>query len=311
MPIKIPEGFPGRKILEKEHIFLMDRERAIHQDIRPLRIALFNLMPAKEQTATQLFRMLSNTPLQVEPVLLYTSTHNSTHTSQSHLDAFYQKFGDVKNSRFDGLIVTGAPVEQMAFEEVDYWPELQEVMQWADINVTSTLFLCWAAQAALYFHHGIPKYPLKEKMFGVFWHNTAKSRSPLVRGLDDTFLAPHSRHTEVRVADINKIKDLEILAVSEEAGVHIVTETNGGRVYIMGHPEYDVDTLEKEYRRDRLKGLPIRVPKNYFPEDDPTKKPLMSWQSVGFVVYSNWLNYFVYQTTPYNWVNINGNGTKR
>lgn len=303
MPINIPENLPAKEVLEKEHIFVMDQERALYQDIRALKIALVNLMPTTRETETQILRMLSNTPLQVEIEFLHMDSHRSVYTPQTHFASFYKTFADVRESRFDGLIVIGAPVEQLNFKAVDYWTELAEVMKWADRNVTSSLFLCWAAQAALHFYHAISKYPLQEKIFGVFSHNVINRQSPLLRGFDDTFFVPHSRHTEVRAADISRVEALEILVASEDAGVHIVAERDGSKVYMMGHPEYDDDTLQREYERDVKNNLPIRVPKNYFLDDDPAKAPKVTWRSHGFLFYFNWLNYYVYQTTPYNWIN--------
>lgn len=303
MPINIPDKLPAKKILEKENVFVMGKKRALHQDIRALKILLVNLMPTKIETETQILRVLSNTPLQVEIDLLYMASHNSTHTPHAHFDAFYKTFEEIKEKRFDGLIITGAPVEHLEFEEVDYWKELKKVIKWSKKNVTSTLFLCWAAQAGLYLHHGIKKYPLKEKVFGVFKHRVINRQSPLMRGFDESFFAPHSRHTEIKAKDIKKIKDLQILAVSDEAGIHIMVSKDGSKVYVMGHPEYDPHTLGNEYLRDVKKNLPISVPKNYYLNDDPTQKTIVSWRSHGFLLYLNWLNYFVYQTTPYNWVN--------
>lgn len=303
MPINIQDKLPAKEVLEKENIFFIGQKRASHQDIRPLRIALVNLMPAKITTETQLLRLLSNTPLQVEIEFVHMSSHESKNTPIAHLTTFYKTFKDIKNERFDGLIVTGAPVEQMEFESVDYWEELVEIMKWAEKNVISSLFLCWGAQAGLYFYHGVKKHLLKEKIFGVFTNKVVGKKSPLVRGFDETFWAPHSRHTQIKIADIKKIKGLEILAVSDKAGVHIVAEKDGRRIYVMGHPEYDWDSLLKEYERDIKKGIEIKLPKNYFPDDDPKKRPEVKWKSHGFLLYFNWLNYYVYQATPYNWVN--------
>lgn len=302
MPINVPDNLPAKEILASENIFVMAKKRALHQDIRALKIALVNLMPTKIETETQILRMLSNTPLQVEIEFLHMDSHKSKNTPQAHFDRFYKTFKDVKDKRFDGLIITGAPVEQMEFEEVDYWKELEEIMRWAQSNVTSTLFLCWAAQATLYYHFGIMKFPLQKKVFGVFKHKVLSRSSPLTRGFDESFFAPHSRHTKVRFEDIKKIKDLEILVVSKEAGVHIVTSKDGKKVFAMGHPEYDHNTLQKEYERDLKKNLAIDLPKNYFPDDDPAKDPWVTWRSHGFLFYFNWLNYYVYQATPYNWV---------
>lgn len=302
MPINIPDKLPAKEILESEHVFVMGKKRALHQDIRALKIALVNLMPTKIETETQILRMLSNTPLQVEVTLINMASHQSANTPKAHFDAFYKTFADIKNQRFDGLIITGAPVEHLPFAEVDYWQELQEIMKWADNNVTSTLFLCWAAQAGLYFHYGLKKYPLKQKIFGVFPHRVINHQPPLTRGFDETFYVPHSRHTQVKAADIKKVKDLEILVISPEAGVHIVASKNGRRVFVMGHAEYDRHTLQKEYDRDVKKGLPIKIPHNYFLDNDSAKEPVVSWRGHGFLLYFNWLNYYVYQTTPYNWI---------
>ena len=302
MPIKIQSDLPAKEILEQENIFVMDEHRAMHQDIRPISIAYLNLMPLKEDTELQILRSLSNTPIQVDVTFLKTSSHESTHTSMSHLNKFYQTFDEVKNQNFDGFIITGAPVEQMEFEEVDYWEELCEIMEWSKSHVTSTLHLCWGAQAALYYHYGIQKHPLEKKMFGIFAHHVMNRRVPLVRGFDDIFYAPHSRHTEVRREDIEKHTDLKILAESEDAGVFLVISDDGKQIYVMGHPEYDRFTLDKEYRRDKDKGLPIEVPVNYYPEDDDAQKPLLQWRSHGNLMYYNYLNYYVYQATPYDFI---------
>lgn len=303
MPINIPGKLPAKKVLEKENIFVMGKKRALHQDIRALKIALVNLMPTKIETETQILRMLSNTPLQVEITLVHMVSHQSKNTPKAHFDLFYKTFKEIKNQRFDGLIITGAPVEKLEFEAVDYWQELKNIMEWAEKNVTSTLFLCWAAQAGLYYHYGIKKHPLKQKVFGVFPHQVVSRKAPLTRGFDETFYVPHSRYTEVKADDIRKIKDLEILVVSQEAGVHIVTSLDGKKVFVMGHSEYDGHTLQNEYERDLKKQLAINLPKNYFLDDDSKKRPVVSWRSHGFLLYLNWLNYYVYQTTPYNWIN--------
>lgn len=302
MPITVSDKLPAKAVLEKENIFVISKNRARHQDIRPLKIALVNLMPLKIETETQILRMLSNTPLQVEIQLVRTATHESVNTPMEHLEAFYKTFDEIKLQRFDGLIITGAPVEHLEFEDVDYWDELSHIMQWAEKNIISTLFLCWAAQAGLYFHFGIKKYPLKKKIFGVFQHFVINRQSPLVRGFDDNFLVPHSRYTEVHSSDIDKINDLEILSISKEAGVHIVATKDGSKVFVTGHSEYDPYTLKYEYERDKKKGLPIEVPKNYFPADNPKNPPVVNWRSTAFLLFSNWLNYFVYQTTPYHWI---------
>lgn len=302
MPIKIQSDLPAKEILEHENIFVMDENRAMHQDIRPIRIGILNLMPLKEDTELQILRSLSNTPIQVEVSFLMVSSHESTHTSMSHLNKFYQTFDEIKNENFDGLIITGAPVEQMPFEEVDYWEELCEIMEWSKSHVTSTLHLCWGAQAGLYYHYGIEKHPLKKKMFGIYPHRVMNRKVPLVRGFDDIFYAPHSRHTEVRKEDILQHKNLTILAESEEAGVFLVISDDGTQIFVMGHPEYDRMTLDKEYKRDKAKGLPIEMPVNYYPNDDDTQKPLLEWRSHGNLMYVNFLNYYVYQITPYDFI---------
>ncbi len=302
MPITVKDQLPAKKILEEENIFVMGSNRALHQDIRPLRIGLVNLMPTTFDTETQIIRMLSNTPLQIEFELLRMASHTSKHTSSEHFKAFYKTFDEIKSQRFDGMIITGAPVEQLPFEEVDYWQELTEIMQWIEKNVTSTLFLCWGAQAALYYYYGIPKYKKKNKIFGVFSHHIVNTTEPLLRGFDEGFFIPHSRHTDVKKIDIQKVRELHVLAEAKETGVSIAATKNGSKIFITGHLEYDAHTLEKEYRRDVSRGLPIAIPKSYFPDDDPKKKPVISWRSNGFLLYSNWLNYYVYQTTPYNWV---------
>ncbi|NLM34821.1 MAG: homoserine O-succinyltransferase [Clostridiales bacterium] len=299
MPIKIPNGLPAREILSNENIFIMDEERAFHQDIRPLRIAILNLMPIKVTAETQLLRLLSNSPLQIEITLLYQESYESKHTPKEYLANFYSTFRHVKNKKFDGLIITGAPVEHMAFEDVDYWAELTEIMEWSKHNVTSTLHICWAAQAGLYYHYGIPKYPLPEKMFGVFIHKLNYKNEKLLRGFDDNFYVPHSRHSEVRKEDIEKVKGLRILSESDECGVHIVITEDGKQVFVMGHSEYDANSLKYEYERDLAKGLDIKIPKNYFPDDDPSKTPIVRWRGHGNLLFTNWLNYYVYQETPY------------
>ena len=278
----------------------MTETRAITQDIRPLQILLLNLMPTKVDTETQLARVLGNTPLQIELELIAPAGHISRNTSQEHMLAFYKTFGEVKDRTFDGLIITGAPVEHLPFEEVDYWPELCRIMNWSRTHVHSTLHVCWGAQAGLYYHYGIPKHSLPQKLFGVFPHTALKKQSPLFRGFDDVFYIPHSRHTENREEDIRKIPELELLSVSEEAGVFAVKSEDNRRFFITGHPEYDPDTLAREYFRDRDKGLPIAVPKHYFPGDDPSQAPIVQWRSAGQLFYNNWLNYYVYQTTPYD-----------
>lgn len=303
MPIKTQNDLPAKEILEKENVFVMDENRAIHQNIRQLEIAIVNLMPLKEETEVQILRSLSNTPIQVNVTFIATKSHESTHTSMSHLNKFYQTFDEVKNQNFDGLIITGAPVEQMEYEEVDYWEEICQIMEWSKEHAFSTLHLCWGAQAGLYYHYGIQKYKLDKKMFGVFPHYVKNRKVPMVRGFDDIFYAPHSRHTEVRKEDIEKCEDLTILAESDEAGVFLVIDKAGKKIFVMGHPEYDRLTLDAEYKRDKSKGLPIELPVNYYPDDDDTKKPLLRWRSHGNILYSNWLNYYVYQETPYEFIN--------
>ncbi len=300
MPIKIPNLLPATQTLHEENIFVITENRAITQDIRPLRIVMLNLMPQKITTETQIARLIGNTPLQVELELLQTATHKSTHTSEDHMLSFYKVFDDIKDQKFDGMIITGAPVENVAFEEVDYWPELCEIMEWSKTHVTSTLHICWGAQAGLYYHYGIPKVSLPEKLFGVFEHKLDYKRSILFRGFDDTFLVPHSRHTANRREDIESVDGLRVLASSEEAGVFVVSTDRGRQIFVTGHSEYDGDTLKKEYLRDKGKGLDIAVPKNYFPNDDPKSEPIVRWRSCANLFYSNWLNYFVYQTTPYD-----------
>ena len=300
MPIKIPNLLPATQTLHEENIFVITENRAITQDIRPLRIVMLNLMPQKIVTETQIARLIGNTPLQVELELLQTATHKSKHTSAEHMLAFYKVFDDIKDQNFDGMIITGAPVEQMPFEEVEYWDELCEIMEWSKTHVTSTLHICWGAQAGLYYHYGIQKHGLDEKLFGVFEHTLDHKRSILFRGFDDTFLVPHSRHTTIRREDVESVEGLKILSSSKEAGVFVVATDRGRQIFVTGHSEYDADTLKKEYFRDKNAGLPIDVPKNYFPDDDDTKEPIVKWRSCANLLYSNWLNYFVYQSTPYN-----------
>lgn len=300
MPIKIPDNLPAREVLQNENIFVMDENRAYHQDIRPLRIAIVNLMPTKITTETQLMRVLGNTALQVEVALLHPETHQSRNTSEEHLKNFYKTFSEVKNDKFDGLIITGAPVEQLDFEAVNYWEELTGIMDWAKHHVFSTFYICWAAQAGLYYHYQIPKYPLPAKMFGVFEHKVCQKYTRLLRGFDDVFLAPHSRHTEIRREDIERVPEIELLANSDDAGVYIVASRDGRHVFVTGHSEYDPLTLKAEYDRDIAKGLPIAVPKNYYPNDDPTREPLVRWRSHANLLFQNWLNYYVYQETPYD-----------
>lgn len=300
MPIKIPNDLPATQTLYDENIFVITETRAITQDIRPLQIAILNLMPTKIETETQLARLLGNSPLQVEIEFIHTATHKSKNTSEDHLFRFYKTFDEIRHRKFDGMIITGAPVENLPFEEVEYWEELCEIMEWTKTNVTSTFHICWGAQAGLYYHYGIPKHPLDAKMFGVFPHRADYKQSILFRGFDDVFMVPHSRHTTVNREDIEAVPELRILASSEEAGIYAVSTKQGRQIFITGHSEYDAQTLNKEYVRDKNAGKPIAVPKNYFPDDDDTKEPVMSWRSHANLLYSNWLNYFVYQTTPYD-----------
>ncbi len=300
MPIKIPDNLPATNILEGENIFVMREDRAYHQDIRPLKILLLNLMPTKIATETQFLRLLGNSPLQVEVDLLYTATYSPTHTPQEHLVKFYETFEDVKARRYDGMIITGAPIEQMPFEAVAYWNELCRIMAWTRTNVFSTLHVCWGAQAALYYHYGIPKYPLPAKMFGVFPHTLSLRYEKLFRGFDDLFYVPHSRHTEIRREDIVAHPQLEILSESEISGVYAVTDAQRRNFYITGHSEYDPLTLKSEYDRDVSQGLPINVPMNYYPGDDPAREPVVRWRSSASMLFANWLNYYVYQETPYD-----------
>ena len=299
MPIRVQNDLPVRGILEQENIFVMDESRAMEQDIRPLKIGLLNLMPLKEDTELQILRMLSNTPLQVDVIFVNVSSHVSKNTSTSHLNKFYVSFKDIKKQKFDGFIITGAPVEQMPFEEVDYWEELKEIMEWTKTHVTSTLHLCWGAQAGLYYHYGVDKQALPAKMFGVFEHYVQNRKTPLLRGFDDVFLMPHSRHTTVPAEEIRKIPNMTILAESEEAGVFLCMTEDGKQIYVMGHPEYDRVTLHNEYMRDKGKGLDIEVPKNYYKDDNCENKPLLTWRSHANNLYTNWINYYVYQATPY------------
>ncbi len=299
MPIKIPDELPAVRILEAENIFVMTEHRAVHQDIRPLRIAILNLMPKKIETETQLLRLLGNSPLQVDIELLQMSSHQSKNTPAEHLIKFYKTFDEVCGERFDGLIITGAPVETLPFEEVDYWPELCRIMDWSRTNVYCTLHICWGAQAALYHHYGIQKHPLPAKMFGVFAHRTLQNDHPLLRGFDEEFFAPHSRHTTVLARDVAARPELEVLAASEEAGLYLAASRDGRQVFVTGHSEYERDTLAAEYRRDLDKGLPIGVPANYFPEDDPARQPLVRWRGHSNLLFTNWLNH-VYQETPFD-----------
>lgn len=300
MPICIQNDLPVKEILEQENIFVMDENRAYHQDIRPIRIGLLNLMPLKEDTELQILRSLSNSPLQVDVTFVRVSSHVSKNTSASHIMKFYQPFTDVREQRFDGFIITGAPVEQMEFEEVDYWEELTRIMDWTKENVTSTLHLCWGAQAGVYYHYGINKTALSEKLFGVFSHRVRNRRVPLVRGFDDVFYAPHSRHTTVSEEAIEAHPELTILADSDQAGVFLCMARDGRQIFVMGHPEYDRMTLDTEYKRDKSRGLSIQMPFHYYPQDDPTQKPVLSWRACANNLYTNWLNYYVYQTTPFD-----------
>ncbi|MBR2904218.1 MAG: homoserine O-succinyltransferase [Clostridia bacterium] len=300
MPIKIPNNLPAVKTLQSENIFVMTETRAISQDIRPLKILILNLMPKKIETETQLARVLGNTPLQVEMELIHTKSHQSKNVAEEHLLAFYKTFDEVKHQKFDGMSITGAPVEHMVFEEVEYWQELCEIMEWSKENVHSTFHICWGAQAGLYYHYGIPKKPVPEKLFGVFPHEVEYKQSILFRGFDDTFYVPQSRHTTVEREDIEKVPALKILASSKETGVYAISSKNGRQIFITGHSEYDADTLKNEYLRDLSQGKPISKPVNYFENDDETKPPVVSWRAHANLLYSNWLNYFVYQSTPYD-----------
>lgn len=308
MPVTVPTTLPARSVLEAENVFLMDEQRALHQDIRPLRIAILNLMPTKVATETQLLRLLGNTPLQVEVTLLHMASHEARHTPADHLLEHYVSFAEVRDEAFDGLIITGAPVEQLPFEAVDYWPELAELLDWAQTHVFSCLFICWGAQVGLYRYYGIPKHDLPAKQFGVFAHQVRTRSARIVQGFDDVFFAPHSRHTETRREDILAEPRLELLAESEEAGVYLVQSTDRRHVFVTGHAEYDADTLGAEYHRDRAKGLPIGVPRNYYPEDDPTRTPQVRWRGHANLLVANWLNHVVYQETPYDLGRITGKG---
>ena len=300
MPIKIPNSLPARETLEGENIFVMTEYRAIHQDIRPLNLLILNLMPTKIATETQLLRKFSNTPLQIQVELLQTISHDAQNVDRSHLESFYTSYDQIKDKNYDGLVITGAPVENLDFETVDYWEELCQIMEWSKTHVHSTLHICRGAQAGLYYHYGIPKYALPQKLFGVFDHRVLKPSSPLFRGFDDRFYAPHSRHTEVLEEDIRKVPGLEVLAVSEEAGVFAVKTEDSRQFFLLGHLEYDRNTLAQEYWRDVDRGLDIQVPRHYFPNDDPNQTPIVRWRSAGQLIYTNWLNYYVYQTTPYD-----------
>ncbi len=300
MPIKVQSDLPAKEILERENIFVMDEERAHRQDIRPLQIIILNLMPVKEETELQMLRCLSNTPIQVDVTFMMVSTHKSKNTSMSHLNRFYQYFDDVRDRKFDGMIITGAPIEHLNFEEVDFWEEFLEILDWSDKNVTSVVFQCWAAQAAMYHYYGIEKKLLPRKLSGVYEHRVLCRKIPLVRGFDDVFLTPHSRNTEVDIEDVRKCADITILSESDEAGFLLGMAQRGRRIFIQGHPEYDRLTLDAEYRRDMAKGLDVPVPAHYYKNDDPSEKPLLTWRSISFNLYANWLNFYVYQTTPYN-----------
>ena len=309
MPIQIPNDLPAAEVLQKENIFVMKQTRAETQHIRPLEIVLLNLMPTKIVTETQLSRMLGNTPLQVHLELMMLSTHKAKNTPEEHLLAFYKTFDELKDRKFDGMVITGAPVENMPFEQVNYWKELTEIMEWSKDHVHSTFHICWGAQAGLYYHYGIQKYPLPEKKFGVFKHKADYKHAILLRGFDDEFWAPHSRHTTILREDIEATPGLKILASSEEAGVYIVMNKEGRQIFVTGHSEYDPDTLEREYLRDKYAGLPIQVPKNYYPNDDDSQAPIVRWRGHGNLLYSNWLNYFVYQTTPYDIMTVGHEST--
>lgn len=300
MPIKIPDGLPAQSVLEQEHIFVMTELRALHQDIRPLKIGLLNLMPTKIVTETQILRSLSNTPLQIEVEFIGTSTYTGKNTPQEHLIEFYKTFDDIRDRYFDGFIITGAPVENMPFEEVDYWDELCGIMEWTKTHVHSTFHICWGAQAALYYHYKVPKHALAEKMSGVFPHRLLTPKSRLFHGFDGEFFAPHSRHTETRAEDIEKIPELKLMAISDEAGVYAIGNLDGSQFFITGHSEYDAETLDTEYRRDLAKGMEPKLPKHYYPNDDPSNPPVLTWRAHSTLLYTNWLNYYVYQTTPFD-----------
>lgn len=300
MPLNLPDGFPAIDLLREENIFVIDQTRAEHQDIRPLKIVILNLMPLKIATETDLLRLLSNTPLQLEIDFLQIEGHTPKNTSKDHLDSFYTTFSQIRKQRYDGMIITGAPVEHLPFEEVDYWDEICEIFDWAHKNVTSTMFICWASQAGLYHHYGIPKYPLKNKMFGIFDHKVKDKKLSLFRGFDDIFRAPHSRHTELKSKDFHHVRKVQIISESDKAGVYMAMAENGKQIFITGHPEYSLRTLDREYKRDKEKGLPIEIPQNYFPGDDPLERPILSWRSHANLLFMNWLNYYVYQATPFD-----------
>lgn len=305
MPITIKDGLPAAEVLSKENIFVMPKARAASQDIRPLKIVILNLMPLKKMTEVHLLRLLSNSALQIEVELIRTASHDSKNTAQDHLSDFYLTFDQIKEKKYDGMIITGAPVETFEYEQVNYWSEIQGILKWTETNVTSTLHICWAAQAGLYYHYGIPKHSIVNKISGVFEHKIVDSKEPIIRGFDDSFLAPHSRHTEVRRADIEKIDKLDIISESEEAGIYIVSARKGRQIFVTGHAEYDPLTLKDEYVRDLAKGMNPSIPKNYFPGDNPANEPIVSWRSHAHLLFSNWLNYYVYQMTPYNLNDIN------
>ncbi len=310
MPIQIPNDLPATETLQQENIFVMTENRAVSQDIRPLEIVLLNLMPTKIATETQFTRLLGNTPLQVRLELMHTSTHVAKNVAQDHLLNFYKSFDELKDRKFDGMVITGAPVELMEFEDVDYWPELCQIMEWSKTNVHSTFHICWGAQAGLYYHYGVPKYQMDEKLFGVFPHIADYKRSILLRGFDDTFWVPHSRHTTIRREDVEAVPGLKIIASSPQAGVYAVMSKGGKQIFVTGHSEYDRETLENEYLRDKNQGLPIHVPENYYPNDDDTQEPIVRWRSHANLLFSNWLNYLVYQTTPYDIMSIGPDDTE-
>jgi len=300
MPLNLPDGLPAIDLLRAENIFVMNQTRATHQDIRPLKIIILNLMPLKIATETDLLRLLSNSPIQIEIDFLQIEGHISKNTSLDHLNTFYHTFSEIKENKYDGMIITGAPVEHLPFEEVDYWADICKIFNWADHNVTSTMFICWAAQAGLHYHYGIPKYPLDKKMFGVFDHHLSDLKLPIFRGFNDTFMAPHSRHTEIHAEDILNVPAIELIAYSDDAGVYMAMANNGKQLFVTGHPEYSRETLNREYQRDSEKGLPIELPKNYYKENDPTNDIILSWRSHANLLFLNWLNYYVYQETPYD-----------
>ena len=300
MPLNINDKLPAIEILREENIFVIDSSRASHQDIRPLKIVILNLMPLKISTETDLLRLLSNSPLQIEIDFLKIKGHTPKNTPSEHMSEFYDTFDELKNKKYDGMIITGAPVEQLEFEDVTYWDEMKEILDWAEHNVTSSLFICWAAQAALFHYYKVPKYPLNKKMFGVFEHHLTDNTLPIFRGFDDVFFIPHSRHTEIRKEDIGKVDELKVISYSDEAGVSIVKAKNGQQLFVTGHCEYSRNTLGGEYKRDKAKNLPIEIPKNYYPDNDPSKIPVMRWKSTANLLFSNWLNYYVYQETPYD-----------